>query len=69
MKVWIKYLIGVALGIFAAFILPKEKTLEFITLLSDLFIRVGRYMVVPLIFTCGICSINKLRNSKLLLKS
>lgn len=69
MKVWIKYLIGVALGIFAAFILPKAKTLEFITLLSELFIRVGRYMVVPLIFTCGICSIHKLRNSKLLLKS
>ena len=68
MKVWIKYLIGVALGIFAAFILPKAKTLEFITLLSELFIRVGRYMVVPLIFTCGICYIHKLRNSKLLLK-
>lgn len=69
MKVWIKYLIGVALGIIASFILPQDKTGEFITLISDLFIRIGRYMVVPLVFTCGICAVNKLRTARLLWKT
>lgn len=71
MKVWIKYLIGVAIGVLAAFVLPMDnpKCAEVISFLTDLFIRMGRYIVVPLLFTTGIVSINKLRSSKLLLKS
>ena len=71
MKVWAKYLLGVLLGILAAFILPTENPacLNVLAFLSELFIRVGRYIVVPLIFTTAICAVNKLRSSKLLLKT
>ena len=71
MKVWIKYLIGVALGVVAAFILPRGNAVgvETVTFLTELFIRIGRYLVIPLLFTTAIISINKLRTSKLLWKT
>lgn len=70
MKVWIKYLLGIALGIVASFLLPFDniKVKEAFVFLTDLFIRIGRYIVVPLIFSTAICAINKLRSSKMLLK-
>jgi Na+/H+-dicarboxylate symporter len=71
MKVWIKYLIGVALGVLAAFILPTDNAAfaNAVAFLTELFIRVGRYVVVPLIFTSAIVAVNKLRSSKILLKT
>lgn len=71
MKVWIKYLIGVALGVLAAFILPTENAAfaNAVSFLTELFIRVGRYVVVPLLFTSAIVAVSKLRTSKLLLKT
>ena len=71
MKVWIKYLIGVALGILAAFILPTENAAfaNAIAFLTELFIRIGRYVVVPLLFTSAIVAVCKLRTSKVLLKT
>ena len=70
MKVWIKYLIGVPFGLFAAFILPGNAVFaSAVSFLTELFIRVGRYVVVPLLFTSAIVSINKLRTSKLLWKT
>ena len=71
MKVWIKYLIGVALGVLAAFILPTDNAAfaNAVAFLTELFIRVGRYVVVPLIFTSAIVAVCKLRTSKNLLKT
>ena len=71
MKVWIKYLIGVALGVLAAFILPTENAAfaNAVSFFTELFIRVGRYVVVPLLFTSAIVAVSKLRTSKLLLKT
>jgi len=71
MKVWIKYLIGVALGVLAALILPTENAAfaNAVSFLTELFIRVGRYVVVPLLFTSAIVAVSKLRTSKLLLKT
>lgn len=71
MKVWIKYLIGVVLGVLAAFILPAENAAfaNAVSFLTELFIRIGRYVVVPLLFTSAIVAVSKLRTSKLLLKT
>ena len=71
MKIWIKYLIGIALGIITALLLPADSVsaASVITFLTDLFIRFGRYLVVPIVFSSAIISINKLRTSKILLKS
>lgn len=67
MKVWIKYLIGIAIGIAASFILPMSNVScsEVFAFLSDLFIRFGRYIVIPLVFCTAVISVNKLRTSKL----
>lgn len=71
MKVWIKYLIGVAIGLAAAFILPTDNATvsAAVAFLLDIFIRFGRYIVVPLIFFTGAVAVNKLRSSKLMLKA
>ncbi len=71
MKVWIKYLIGIALGVITALLLPADSVsaASVITFLTDLFVRFGRYLVVPIVFSSAIISINKLRTSKILLKS
>ena len=64
-------MIGLALGLLAAFILPTENAAfaSAVAFLTELFIRVGRYVVVPLLFTGAIVAVNKLRSSKLLLKT
>ena len=64
-------MIGLALGLLAAFILPTENAAfaSAVAFLTELFIRVGRYVVVPLLFTSAIVAVNKLRSSKLLLKT
>lgn len=71
MKVWMKYFIGAAIGILAAIILPWNNVTgsSIITFISTLCIRFGRYLVVPLIFTTAIVSINKLKMSGLVLKT
>ena len=71
MKVWIKYLIGIAFGVLTAVLLPVDSVAgsSVISFLTELFQRFGRYLVVPIIFASAIVSINKLRNSKILLKS
>jgi Na+/H+-dicarboxylate symporter len=71
MKVWIKYLIGIALGVITAVLLPADSVsgASVITFLTELFVRFGRYLVVPIVFSSAIVAINKLRTSKILLKS
>lgn len=71
MKVWIKYIIGIILGVVASFILPLDNAVasDFLAFLTELFVRIGRYLVVPLIFSTVIVSINKLRTSKLIWKT
>ncbi len=71
MKVWIKYLIGVAIGLASALILPTDipSVSAAISFVLDIFIRFGRYIVVPLIVFTGAVAVNKLRASKLILKA
>ncbi len=71
MKVWIKYIIGIALGLIVALILPVDNAVMagILSFLNDLVIHIGRYVVVPLIFCTTIVSFNKLRSSKLILKT
>lgn len=71
MKVWIKYLIGIALGIVSALVLPLDgaKSSEVLGFLTQLFINFGRYLVIPIVFSSVIVSICKLRSSKLILKT
>ena len=71
MKVWIKYLIGVAIGLACALILPVENSFvsRAVSFALEIFIRFGRYIVVPLIFFTGAVAVNKLRTSRMILKT
>lgn len=68
MKVWVKFLLGIFLGILAALILPTGNASVYgcITFLTQLFVKFGRYILIPLVFTTAAVSVNKLRSSKLL---
>ncbi|MBQ9538573.1 MAG: dicarboxylate/amino acid:cation symporter [Treponema sp.] len=71
MKIWIKYLIGIILGIALAFVLPSgskntQDTLDFIV---EFVIRFGRYPLIPLLFFSISTACYKLRDEKLMLKT
>ncbi len=71
MKVWVKYLIGVALGIVSALILPVDNpsVSAAIAFVLEIFVKFGRYIVVPLLFFTAAVAVNKLRTSRLILKA
>lgn len=71
MKVWIKYVIGVILGIAAAFILPLEipAVSAAVSVCSQFAVRFGRYALLPLLFFGCALSFFKLRNKKSMMKT
>lgn len=71
MKVWIKYLLGILIGVASAFILPVDNpaVAEAVSFVLDIFIRFGRYIIVPLLISSVAVSVNRLRSSKLILKT
>lgn len=71
MKVWIKYLIGIALGLAAAFIIPSANpaATAVISAASEFAIRAARYTVLPLMFFGVSMAVFKLRNSNQLTKT
>ena len=71
MKVWIKYLIGIALGFAAYFILPLNVPFVnyFMTSFSEFAVRFGRYALAPLLVFSSSYAFFRLRSSKTLLKT
>ena len=71
MRIWIKYLIGIALGAAAALILPFNNlqwnaTLSFMT---EIIVRIGRYSLLPLLFFSGIMASYRLKSDGFLLRT
>ena len=71
MKVWLKFLIGSILGAICALVLPFENKalFSFLELVTEIVIRFGRYMVIPLMFFTAVIAFNRLRDTKLLIKT
>lgn len=71
MKVWIKYLFAALLGIGCALILPvTNQTVQTgITFLTEIAIRFGRYMIIPVMFFTAVTAFNRLRENNLLIKT
>ena len=71
MKVWIKFLIGSILGAICALVLPVENVAfsGFLSVVTEIVIRFGRYMVIPVMFFTVVIAFNRLRDTKLLLKT
>lgn len=71
MKVWIKYLFAAILGIVCALILPVSNpaVASAISFATEIVIRFGRYMVIPVMFFTAIISFNRLRENNTLAKT
>ncbi len=71
MKLWIKYIIGIILGIAAYYILPVDSPVvsQFIEGASEFSIRFGRYTLVPMLLFGISYSFFKLRETKQLTKT
>ncbi len=70
MKIWIKYLIGVALGVAIAFLFPQENALAnaIVDFIQDMAIKIGKYSLFPFLFFTVILGTYKLRESGSLFK-
>ena len=65
MKIWLKLLIGSALGIILGFILPANSTdtQELFKTMAEIIIKIGRYLLYPLVFFSLTVGIFTLRES------
>ena len=71
MKIWMKYLIGITLGLVAAFILPLDSLQgsSILSFITEIVIRIGRYTLIPLLFFSGIMAVYRLNDAKLIGKT
>ncbi|OJF76587.1 MAG: dicarboxylate/amino acid:cation symporter [Treponema sp. CETP13] len=71
MKIWIKYLIGCILGIVMALVFSFDSTQanEVLSFFTEISIRAGRYMVLPLVFFSMTVAVCKLYEAKKLLST
>ncbi len=71
MRIWLKYLIGIIIGLISAVIAPPTNAQSFSTLdfLVELVVRFGRYILVPVLFFSIATSFYKLRDEKRLFKA
>ncbi|MGP1587516.1 MAG: dicarboxylate/amino acid:cation symporter [Treponemataceae bacterium] len=70
MKIWIKYLIGCALGILAAIFLPNENDIvqKSVSFLTEFAINFGRWTLLPVLFFSMTISVCNLREEQKLFK-
>lgn len=69
MKLWVKYSIGILLGLALAFALPEGAGAQTIAFLSEICIRLGRYIVPPLVFFSVSVGVFRLRETHHTLKT
>lgn len=71
MKLWIKYLVGIILGIAASFIIPWNFPVvnSVLTIASEFAFRFGRYTLLPLLVFGVASSFFKLRSDKKIVKT
>lgn len=71
MKIWIKYLLGILLGFAASFVLPvsSPQVSSVLSFITELFIRFGVYILIPVILFSVMTASFNLAGVKLLLKT
>lgn len=68
MKIWLKYLIGIAIGLISFIAIPVKNTAT-LDYFVELTVHVGRYILLPVLFFSLTCAFFKLRDEKQLLKA
>ena len=71
MKIWLKYILGCALGIILSFILQSsnQAAVAVVQYLSDFSLSAGRYALLPLLFFSMTVAVFEIRESKALLRT
>ncbi len=71
MKIWLKYILGCALGIIMSLILQSsnQSAIAVVQYLSDFSLSAGRYGLLPLLFFSMTVAVFELRESKALLRT
>ena len=71
MKIWLKYLIAIAVGILSAFFIPSDNAavMGALNFIVEMVIRFGRYLIVPLLFFSIAYACYNLRNENLIGKT
>jgi Na+/H+-dicarboxylate symporter len=71
MKIWLKYLIGIVVGLILALVFPTETAQEqaAMNFVTELVVRFGRYTLLPVLFFSVAMSFFKLRDEKLLART
>lgn len=71
MKIWLKYLIGIAIGLAAGVLFQSENAqfVEVLDFIVDIIIRGGRYILIPVMFFSISVACFKLRDEKMILKT
>ena len=71
MKIWIKYLLGTALGVIIALFIPMNtaNATEFLAFFTELAIRLGRYFLIPILFFSATLAMTDLRSKSKLIKT
>ena len=71
MKVWMKYLLGTALGLVIAAYIPMntENATEYLAFFTELAIRVGRFFLIPILFFGTTLAVANLRTKNNLVKT
>lgn len=66
MKLWLKYVIGLCIGIILGIYLPfdNQKIVSSFAFLAELFIRIGIYVFIPIIFFSVASGIGELREER-----
>jgi len=67
MKLWMKYLLGIILGVVSVFIVPFDSPMakEILSFLTTIFTRIGRYALLPSMFFGVGIAVYKLRDGGL----
>lgn len=67
MKLWIKYIIAAIIGVALGLIIPASSVVanNVLATISEFVIRIGRYMLLPLVFFSSLVAFSKLRSSRI----
>lgn len=67
MKIWLKFLVGGAVGLLLGFVIPPRESQQAVEFIARLVVSLGRYALMPMLFFSVAIAVYELREDKQLL--
>ncbi len=64
MKIWVKFLLGIIIGVVVAFLVEGDRALDAFDAVSEIVLNIGRYVVFPLVLFSAAVGAYELRREK-----